>query len=69
MVWGWSLAVLIAAGSLVGYLTSRTVGLPLSGIEEWGPVLGYLSIVVEAALILLFVYQKPWSQGAEFAVK
>ena len=48
---------------------SLKIGLPLSGIEEWGPVLGYLSIVVEAALILLFVYQKPWSQGAEFAVK
>ena len=26
--WGWTLGLLIAAGSVVGYVVSRTVGLP-----------------------------------------
>ena len=46
-LWGWGMGALMALGSIAGYLLSRTVGLPISGIEPWGPSLGYLSLVLE----------------------
>ena len=53
-VWGWGIGALLAAGSLLGYILSRTVGLPISGIEPWGPALGYLSLIVEILFLVLF---------------
>jgi hypothetical protein len=61
-LWGWSLGALIAVGSLVGYLLSRTVGLPVSGIEAWGPFIGYLSLVVEVFFIVLFILTPEFKQ-------
>jgi hypothetical protein len=62
LLWGWGLGGLIAIGSFAGYLLSRTVGLPVSGVEEWGPVLGYLSLVIEAIFALQFAMKRPWDQ-------
>ncbi len=59
--WGWLLGVAIALGSLVGYVLSRTVGLPGMEIEAWLQPLGILSLVVEIAFIGLAVRQKPWA--------
>ena len=39
-VWGWNLGILIAAGSIVAYIISRTVGLPGMEIEEWSNSVG-----------------------------
>lgn len=54
---GWLLAVGVALGPLVGYLLTRTTGLPdaTDDIGNWGDTLGTVSLVVEAALLLLAV--------------
>ena len=54
--WGWSLGALVAMGAFVGYVISRTVGLPGLGVEEeWLEPLGLLSMVVEALFVGLFL--------------
>ena len=58
--WGWLLGVGIALGSLVGYVLSRTVGLPGMEIEEWLQPVGVLSLAVEVVFVLLVVAKKPW---------
>lgn len=50
--WGWVLGSLIAAGSIVGYALSRTVGLPGVAVKEWFEFIGILSLVVEALFCL-----------------
>ncbi len=60
-VWGWLLGLGIAAGSLLGYVLSRTVGLPGMEIEAWLQPLGVLSLVVEASFIALVAMRKPWA--------
>lgn len=52
-LWGWGLGVLIGLGSIVGYILSRTVGLPISGIEPWGPAIGYVSLALEIVFVVL----------------
>ena len=54
--WGWSLGALVAMGAFVGYVISRTVGLPGLPIEEeWLEPLGVLSLIVEALFVGLYV--------------
>jgi hypothetical protein len=54
--WGWSLGALVSAGASVGYVISRTVGLPgLAVEEEWLEPLGVLSLLVEALFVGLFL--------------
>ena len=54
--WGWALGLLIAAGALVGYVISRTVGLPgLPVEEEWLEPLGVLSLIVEILFVGAFL--------------
>ena len=52
--WGWGLGVLVAGGALVGYVVSRTVGLPGLAPDIWLEPLGILSLMVEGAFIVLF---------------
>ncbi len=51
--WGWRLALLVAASTFIGYVLSRTVGLP--GLEAepdaWFEPLGFTSLIAEAVLI------------------
>ncbi len=54
--WGWLLGLLIAGGAFVGYVISRTVGLPGLPVEsEWLEPLGVLSLVVEGIYVLLAI--------------
>jgi hypothetical protein len=53
--WGWMLGVLVAGGALVGYVISRTVGLPGLERDVWLEPLGILSLGVEVAFIALMV--------------
>lgn len=60
--WGWGLGALIAVGAFVGYVISRTVGLPgLPVEEEWLEPLGLLSLVVESLFIglCLAIFARP----------
>ena len=58
--WGWNLALLIAAGSFIGYVASRTVGLPFIPAEphEWLEPLGVASLIAEALFLMVFVISK-----------
>jgi hypothetical protein len=52
---GWAAGLLLGAGPLVGYLASRTLGLPGDHAEvgNWDYWMGTVSLFVEAALIVL----------------
>jgi uncharacterized membrane protein YfcA len=54
--WGWSLGALVSVGAFVGYVISRTIGLPgLAVEEEWLEPLGLLSLLVEALFVGLYL--------------
>jgi hypothetical protein len=54
---GWLLGLLLAAGAIVGYALSRTVGLP--GLapepENWFEPAGVASLVAEGLFVVVFV--------------
>lgn len=55
--WGWSLGALIAAGSLIGYAASRTIGLPgLEVDDEWFEPIGVASLIVEGLYLVAYAY-------------
>ncbi len=58
--WGWMLGLLIAAGSIAGYIWSRTFGMPEMNVEEWFSPYGLVSMSVETAFVFL-VLIRPWS--------
>jgi uncharacterized membrane protein HdeD (DUF308 family) len=58
--WGWLLGVGIAIGSLIGYVLSRTVGLPGMEIEAWLTPTGVLSLAVEVIFMAMVFVKKPW---------
>ena len=49
--WGWSLGAVVAGGAFVGYVISRTIGLPGMSVEKWLEPLGLLSLLVEGLFI------------------
>lgn len=53
----WLVAALVGAGPFVGYVLTRTTGLPgaTDDIGNWGEPLGVVSLVVEAVLVLVAV--------------
>jgi len=55
--WGWNLGFVIAACSLIGYVVSRTLGLPLIPAEPdaWLEPLGVASLAAESLFVLLFM--------------
>ena len=53
--WGWGLGALIAASAFVGYVLSRTAGLPGFYEDEFLEPMGLLSLVVEALFMLLYI--------------
>jgi hypothetical protein len=54
--WGWLFGLLMAGGAIVGYVISRTVGMPGLPVDPWLEPLGVLSLVVEGLFVLLAVY-------------
>jgi len=60
--WGWVLGFLVAGGAFIGFVISRTAGLPgLPVEEEWLEPLGVLSLIVEALFVgtLLAIFARP----------
>lgn len=51
----WYLGILVCAGMFVGFLISRTFGLPLGYLEEWTGTEGALGIVSLVAEFLFIV--------------
>ena len=60
--WGWALGFLIAAGSLVAYVWSRTTGLPGLRAEEWISPWGVASLATEGLFCLLVPLQFWWNK-------
>ena len=60
--WGWVLGLVIAGGSIAGYIWSRTYGMPDMNVEEWFSPYGIVAMVSECLFILLFVF-RPWKPG------
>lgn len=54
---GWAAGALLGAAPLLGYVASRTVGLPgdSADVGNWGYWVGTVSLLVEAALVMLSV--------------
>jgi hypothetical protein len=52
---GWAAGLLLGAGPFTGYIASRTVGVPgdPGDVGNWGYWVGTVSLLVEAALVLL----------------
>ena len=59
LIWGWALGGFLCIGAILGYLVSRTVGMPISGVEDWGPPLAYFSILIELFFFYPFVKANP----------
>lgn len=54
--WGWLLGLLIAGGAIVGYVISRTVGLPGLPVDpHWLEPMGVLSVIVEGIFVALAI--------------
>ena len=50
---------LVAAGAFVGYVVSRTIGLPGLGVDDaWFEPLGVLSLVAEALFVGLYWFRR-----------
>ncbi len=54
--WGWTLGLLVAVGAIIGYIYSRTLGLPRLEPDKWLEPLGVLSLVVEGLFTLMASY-------------
>jgi len=56
----WNLALIIAIGSLGGYVASRTVGLPYipAEPEHWFEPLGIASLIAEALFVIVFIFKR-----------
>jgi hypothetical protein len=52
---GWAAAALLSIGPFVGYLASRTVGVPgdPGDVGNWADWVGTLALIVEAALVTI----------------
>jgi hypothetical protein len=53
----WAAALLLGVGPFIGYLASRTIGLPgdASDVGNWDYWVGTVSLLIEAALIMLSI--------------
>lgn len=47
----WMTGSLVSLGMFLGYVASRTIGLPGGHAEEWGEPLGVLSLVLELVFL------------------
>jgi len=58
--WGWNFGLMIAIGSLGGYIASRTVGLPYipAEPENWFEPLGVASLIAEVLFIVVFIVHR-----------
>jgi hypothetical protein len=62
--WGWALGLIIAAGSIAGYVWSRTRGMPGMNMEEWFSPYGIVALSAEG-LFMLLAPARPWKNLAD----
>jgi hypothetical protein len=59
--WGWILGGVIATGSILGYIQSRTVGMPGMEVEAWYDPIGIPALIIETLFLTVLVLARPWS--------
>jgi hypothetical protein len=59
--WGWILGIIIAAGSIIGYIQSRTIGMPGMEVEAWYDPIGIPAMLVEGLFLVVTILARPWS--------
>lgn len=57
--WGWALGFLLAVGSLLLYLVSRTIDLLNGGAVRWGNVETFVAILIQVGFMVLFYRWHP----------
>jgi hypothetical protein len=64
--WGWLLGALVAGGAVLGYVVSRTVGLPGLPAEPdaWLEPLGVAAVVAEVVFLMAFAMTRRQSSAA-----
>lgn len=65
--WGWVVGFWVAGGAIVGYILTRTMGVPGMEPEEWLYPVGVLSTALELAFVALFLVARPWVAGSQNA--
>jgi hypothetical protein len=69
---GWAAAALLGVAPFLGYLTSRTVGVPgdRGDVGNWADWVGALALIVEAALVVVSVamLRAAWQRRSPAAV-
>jgi hypothetical protein len=53
-LWGWLVGLFVAAGSIAGYIWSRSLGMPGMEVEEWLTPYGISAMTAEFVFVLLF---------------
>lgn len=61
--WGWRIGFVVSAGSIMGFIWSRTFGLPGLAIEPWLYPFGLVTVTVEGLFIILYLL-RPWKNTA-----
>jgi len=58
--WSWDLGLMVAIGSLGGYVASRTIGLPFIPAEpdNWFEPLGVAAMITEASFMGLYLVRR-----------
>ena len=62
--WGWTLGLVIAVGSIAGYIWSRTFGMPGMQVEEWLSPYGIVAMSVESLFMFLCLL-RPWKRSLD----
>ena len=52
--WGWALGAFITLVSILGYVESRTIGMPGMEVEAWYDPIGVPALVVEVFFLIGF---------------
>ncbi|MBI4926277.1 MAG: hypothetical protein HY835_00825 [Anaerolineae bacterium] len=61
---GWALGIFIAGGSILGYIVSRTFGMPGMEAEAWYDPIGIPAMIVEGLFLTVIGLAQPWADSA-----
>ncbi|MCX5710493.1 MAG: hypothetical protein NT060_00745 [Candidatus Omnitrophica bacterium] len=58
--WGWDLGLFIAIASIVLYIASRSIGLPLIPAEPdaWLEPIGLASLIAEGLFVVVYIFNR-----------
>ena len=57
---GWWLGLVLAVGSIIGFIVTRTIALPGLAVQQWNFPYGIVGTITEVLFILLVLIVQPW---------